>query len=133
MSDARQPEVSVFLFNTSWRYQICIISVFTLLETICPRICSKSQLKNAKMSLPVDGRCSKTSLLNLFFKFRLIQQKNGNVSDDGKARGKDLNRLPVPNLPLCQWSSQLFDLRAQSSTDVPVPSLNQPNKRFCSF
>ena len=42
------------------------------LETICPRICSKSQFKSAKMSLSVDVRCSKTSLLNLFFKFRLI-------------------------------------------------------------
>ena len=35
-------------------------------------------------------------------------------------------RLPVPNLPLCHWSIQLFDLRAQSSTDVPVLLLNQP-------
>ena len=32
------------------------------------------------------------------------------------------------NLPLCQWSSQLFDLRAPSSTDVPVLLLNQPIK-----
>ena len=31
------------------------------------------------------------------------------------------------NLPLCHWSSQLFDLRAPSSTDVPVLLLNQPN------
>ena len=30
------------------------------------------------------------------------------------------------NLPLCHWSSQLFDLRAPSSTDVPVLLLNQP-------
>ena len=30
-------------------------------------------------------------------------------------------------LPLCHWSSQLFDLRASSSTDVPVLLLNQPN------
>ena len=37
----------------------------------------------------------------------------------------------MPNLPLCLWSSQLFDLRAQSSTDVLVLLLNQPNKRFC--
>ena len=27
---------------------------------------------------------------------------------------------------LCHWLSQLFDLRAPSSTDVPVLSLNQP-------
>ena len=31
------------------------------------------------------------------------------------------------NLPLCHWSSQLFDLRALSSTDVPVLLLNQPD------
>ena len=31
-----------------------------------------------------------------------------------------------PNLSLCHWSSQLFDLRAPSSTDVPVLLLNQP-------
>ena len=32
----------------------------------------------------------------------------------------------MPNLPLCLWSSQLFDLRAPWSTDVPVLLLNQP-------
>ena len=31
----------------------------------------------------------------------------------------------MPNLPLCDWSSQLFDLRAPSLTDVPV--LSQPS------
>ena len=31
----------------------------------------------------------------------------------------------MPNLPLCHWSSQLFDLRAPSSTDVPFLLLNQ--------
>ena len=45
---------------------------------------------------------------------------------DGKARGKDWTRLP-PNLPLCPWSSQLFDLREPLWTDVPVLLLNQPN------
>ena len=30
------------------------------------------------------------------------------------------------NLPLCHWSTQLFDLRVPSSTDVPVLLLNQP-------
>ena len=38
--------------------------------------------------------------------------------------------LPVPNLPLCDWSSQLFDLRAPSSTVFPVLLLNQPNIRI---
>ena len=30
----------------------------------------------------------------------------GTSVDDGKARGKVWTRLPVPNLPLCHWSSQ---------------------------
>ena len=36
-------------------------------------------------------------------------------------------------MPLCHWSSQLFDLRAPSSTDVPVLLLNQPNKPIKSL
>ena len=31
-----------FSFNVSWRYQICIASVFTLSEKICPNKCLKS-------------------------------------------------------------------------------------------
>ena len=31
------------------------------------------------------------------------------------------------NLQLCHWSSQLFDMRAPLSTDVPVLLLNQPD------
>ena len=50
----------------------------------------------------------------------------GTSFDDRKARGKDKTRLPVPNLTLSHWSSQLFDLRAPSSTDVSVLLLNQP-------
>ena len=36
----------------------------------------------------------------------------------------------MPSLPLCHWSSQLFDLRAPLSTDVPVLLLNQANNLF---
>ena len=42
-----------------------LLSVFTLTETICPRICSKSRPRSAKKSLPVDVRRSKSSLLKL--------------------------------------------------------------------
>ena len=42
-----------------------LLSVFTLTETICPNICSKSRLKSAKSPLPVDVRRSKTLLLKL--------------------------------------------------------------------
>ena len=38
-------------------------------------------------------------------------------------------RLPMPHSSHCHWSSQLFDLRAPSSTDVPDLLLNQPNDR----
>ena len=37
-------------------------SVLILIETICPKICSKSRLKCAKSPFPVDVRRSKTSL-----------------------------------------------------------------------
>ena len=59
-----------------------------------------------------------------------FSNRTGTSVDDGKARGKDWTRLPVPNLPLCHWSSQLFNLHAPSSTDVSVLLLNQPNNEF---
>ena len=55
-----------------------------------------------------------------------FSNRTGTSVDDGKSRVKDETRLPVLNLPLCHWSSQLFDLRAPSSTEVPVLLLNQP-------
>ena len=42
-------------------------------------------------------------------------------------------RLPVLNLPLYHWSSQLFDLCVPSSTDVPILLLNQPSVTLNSF
>ena len=65
-----------------------------------------------------------------------FSNRTGTSVDDAKARGKDLTQLPVPNLPLCHWSSQLFNLRAPSSTEVPVLLLNQPitktGLKFCT-
>ena len=52
-----------------------------------------------------------------------FSNRTGTTVDDGKAHREDWTRLPVPNLPLCHWSSQLTYLRAPSSTDVP----------FCCF
>ena len=65
-----------------------------------------------------------------------FSNRTGTSVDDGKAGGKDWTRLPVPYLPpaLCHWSSQLFNLRAPSSTDISVLLLNQPNNvGVCSF
>ena len=42
-----------------------LLSVLILIETICPKMCSKSRLKSAKSPLPVDVRRSRTSLLKL--------------------------------------------------------------------
>ena len=42
-----------------------LLSVFTLIETMCPIISSKSRPRSAKSQLPVDVRRSKTSLLKL--------------------------------------------------------------------
>ena len=41
------------------------LSVFTIIETICPKICVKPPSKNEKRPLPVDVSRSKTSLLKL--------------------------------------------------------------------
>ena len=41
------------------------MSVFTLIETICPKITAKPLLENARSPLLVDVRCLKTSLLEL--------------------------------------------------------------------
>ena len=43
-------------------------------------------------------------------------------------RAEGTTQLPVPNVPLSHWSSQLFDLRAQWSTDVAVLLLSQPSR-----
>ena len=40
-------------------------SVFILIETICPKFCSKPRLKSAKSPLPFNMRRSNTSLLKL--------------------------------------------------------------------
>ena len=57
MSDTHQPEMRPFLFDLSRRYQIWIVlSVFTLLATICLKVWAKALLKNARSPLPVDVR-----------------------------------------------------------------------------
>ena len=69
MSDARQPEVSIFshlIYLGATKFKL--LSVFTLKETICPKICLNSPLKSAKGSLPVDVHRSKTSLLKVLLK-----------------------------------------------------------------
>ena len=63
LRDARQPEVSLFsLLICLDATKFVLLAVFTLIETICPNICSKSRLKIAKSQLPVYVRRSKTSL-----------------------------------------------------------------------
>ena len=49
-------------------------SVLILTETICPKICSKSRLKSAKRSFPVDLRRSKTWLLKLPNNYFITQE-----------------------------------------------------------
>ena len=66
LSDVRQPEVSLFSSNVSWRYQICVASVFTLSEKICPNICSKSPLKRAKFWFRLACAAQKCCCLNSY-------------------------------------------------------------------
>ena len=65
LSDARQSEVSFFsLLICLDATKFVLLSVFTLIEMICPRSCSKSQPKGTKSLLPVDVRRSKRRCLN---------------------------------------------------------------------
>ena len=62
---APQPEVSLFsLLICLDATKFVLLAVFTLIETICPNICSKSRLKIAKSQLPVYVRRSKPCFLN---------------------------------------------------------------------
>ena len=63
-----------FSFNMLDATKFILLSVFTLKEMICPKICSKSRHKSAKGSVPVDVRRSKTSLLKVLPK---IMTENG--------------------------------------------------------
>ena len=56
-----------------------------------------------------------------------FSNRRGRHFTTGK-RAERTTRLPVPNLPLSHWSSQLFDLRAPLSTDVAVLLLSQPSR-----
>ena len=57
LRDARQPEVSLFsLLICLDATKFVLLAVFTLIETFCPKMCSKSRLKSAKSPLPVYVR-----------------------------------------------------------------------------
>ena len=56
---------SVALYTTLDAAIFVLLSVFILIETICPNICSKSRLKSANSLLPFNMRRSNTSLLKL--------------------------------------------------------------------
>ena len=71
------------------------LSVFTLTETICPKSCSKSRIKNAKSALPVDVRRSKTSLLKLPSNNRGRQRRR--QQDRPKSRSEKPKTLHVHN------------------------------------
>ena len=55
-----------------------LLSDFTLTETMCPKICSKSWLKIAKSSLPFDLRRSQTLVLINSAAFRNSRQNRQN-------------------------------------------------------
>ena len=74
LNDACQPEVSLFFLICLGTNKYVLLSVFTLKETICSQICSKSRLKSSKSLLPVYVRRSKTSLLKVLLK---IATENG--------------------------------------------------------
>ena len=81
MSTGSEPFSLLINLDTT---KFVLLSVFTLKETICPRIWSKSRPKSAKRPLPVDICRSKTSLLKLptarRSKYQLDQWQSGKLS-----------------------------------------------------
>ena len=75
--------------NRKWTYshlirlfasKFILLRVFSLIETICPKICSKSSLKRAKSPLPVDARPSEWSLLFRHHQSKIVvPKKMGNT------------------------------------------------------
>ena len=70
-----------------------LLSVFTLKETICPRICSKTLPRGAKSPLPVDVRRSKTSLLKLTIELLNELDSRDNDGDGYENVTKKMNSL----------------------------------------
>ena len=64
-SEFKRPRFLATHINRKWVFFSVLPSVLILIETICPKNCSKSRLKSAKSQLPVDVRGSKTALLKL--------------------------------------------------------------------
>ena len=62
MSTRSEP-FSVLIFRDATKF--LSLSVFTLIEKICLKFCSKSPFKSVKSPLSIDLRRSKTSLLKL--------------------------------------------------------------------
>ena len=71
----------------------------------------------------MERNCQKGQILPTRINNRLIQQQNGNAIWRRESARKGLKSTSGAQY----WSSQLFDLRAQSYTDVAVQLLNQPN------
>ena len=102
--------------NRKWTYSllICLVAskfvllrVFSLIETICPKICSKSSLKSAESQLPDDARPSKWSLL--FRHQQSLVQKNGKYCAMHHPR-RTLGSCWSPQIPwswAIQWSKLL--------------------------
>ena len=64
-SEFKRPRFWATHINRKWAFFSVLPSALILIQTICPKNCSKSRLKSAKSQLPVDLRGSKTALLKL--------------------------------------------------------------------
>ena len=84
-----------------------LLSVFTLIESICPRICSKSRTKSfKKYPLPVDVRRSKTSCLELRTP---TSDGEGERTEKGEGIGERRNFFFPPPLPFLRMPLRLRD------------------------
>ena len=95
-----------------------LLSLIWVKRSSIRHFCNYKYVENTRKVWWVSGL---TSIVTISW----FSIRTGTSVDDGKAHWKDLTWFLVPNLTLCHWSSQLFNLCALSSTDVPVLLLNQ--------
>lgn len=83
-----------FSFNVSWRNRICVASVFTLSEKICPNISSKSPLKRAKFWFRLACATQKCCCLNSYL-HRLHTSQRSVPSPPPPTKKKSNTKIPA--------------------------------------
>ena len=103
-----------FSFNVSWCNQICVASVFTLSEKICPNICSKSPLKRAKCWFRLPCATQKCCCLNSYLHRLHTSQRS--LPPPPPHRKKSNTKIPASKtiLTIVNWQNNPLVIKVRS-------------------